>query len=64
MVDKKLTKHIGEQIPLNQNPSVANNNNNGQNNNEGDSHGNPIKPQETQKDIIPRDRNIKILFKI
>ncbi|MBU4142827.1 hypothetical protein KJ590_02385 [Patescibacteria group bacterium] len=44
--DQKLTKHIGEQKPINQNPKPPDNNN--QSNNNGNS-GNPIKPQETQK---------------
>jgi hypothetical protein len=45
--DKKLTKHIGDQKPLNQNPKPADNNQGGNN----DNSKNPIKPQETQKGI-------------
>jgi hypothetical protein len=48
--DKKTTKHVGEQKPLNQNPKPADNN---QGSNNGNS-GNPIKPQETQKGLKPK----------
>lgn len=47
--DKKITKHVGEQKPLNQNPKPADNNQ-GNNSNSG----NPIKPQETQKGLKPK----------
>ncbi len=45
--NQKLTKHIGEQKPVNQNPKPADNSGNNTDNNS--SSGNPIKPQETQK---------------
>ncbi len=51
--DQKLTKHVGEQKPLNQNPKPAENNNQGDNS--GNS-GNPIKPQETQKGLTPKTK--------
>jgi len=50
--DQKLTKHVGEQKPLNQNPKPADNNNQG--NTSGNS-GNPIKPQETQKGLTSKE---------
>lgn len=48
--DKKVTKHVGEQTPLNQNPKPTDNNQ-GSNN---DNSRNPIKPQETQKSLTPK----------
>jgi len=45
--DKEISKHIGEQKPINQNPEPANNNGNNTDNNSE----NPIKPQETQKGV-------------
>lgn len=54
--DQKLTKHIGEQKPLNQNPKPANNNNNSnQGDNSNGNSENPIKPQETQKGLTPKE---------
>ncbi|MEI7590588.1 MAG: hypothetical protein WCJ49_04690 [Deltaproteobacteria bacterium] len=47
-----LTKHVGEQKPLNQNPKPADNHN--QENTSGNSK-NPIKPQETQKSLTPNE---------
>ena len=52
--DKKITKHIGEQKPINQNPKPANDNSNSQGNGSDSNSGNPIKPQETQKGLKPR----------
>lgn len=49
--DQKLTKHVGEQKPLNHNPKPPDNNN--QRNTSGNSE-NPIKPQETQKGLSPK----------
>ncbi|MFA5169206.1 MAG: hypothetical protein WC420_00465 [Candidatus Paceibacterota bacterium] len=49
--DQKETKHVGEQKPLNQNSKPDDNNNQGNNGNSG----NQIKPQETQKELKPRD---------
>lgn len=52
--DQKLTKHIGEQKPLNQNPKPTDDNSNNQGNGNGGNSGNPIKPQETQKGAEPK----------
>lgn len=49
--DQKITKHIGEQKPLNQNPEPADNNEDNSSN--SSSNNNPIKPQETQKGAKP-----------
>lgn len=51
--NQKLTKHIGEQKPINQNPKPADNNGN-QGNSNSENSGNPIKPQETQKGLNPK----------
>ncbi|MBU1901630.1 hypothetical protein KKG82_04655 [Patescibacteria group bacterium] len=48
--DQKLTKHVGEQKPLSQDPKPADNSSQGDNGNSG----NPIKPQETQKGLRPK----------
>ena len=50
--DQKLTKHIGEQKPVNQNPKPSDNGGNNTDNSNSNS-GNPIKPQETQKGAGP-----------
>jgi hypothetical protein len=50
--DQKLTKHVGEQRPLNQDPKPADNSSQGDNNN--GNFENPIKPQETQKGLKPK----------
>lgn len=48
--DKEVIKHVGEQTPLNQNPKPADNNQGGNN----DNSTNPIKPQDTQKNLTPK----------
>jgi len=52
--EQKITKHIGEQKPLNQNPQSSDSN---QGSSNGGNSGNPIKPQETQKNINLNKRN-------
>jgi hypothetical protein len=53
--NQKVTKHIGEQKPINQNPKPASNNGGNQGNNNNSNSGNPIKPQETQKGLKPKE---------
>lgn len=53
--DKKIEKHIGEQKPINQNSKPVDNNGGNQDNSNSES-GNPIKPQETQKGLKPKEQ--------
>ena len=52
--DKKIEKHIGEQKPINQSPKPPDNSSDNQDNNNSNSR-NPIKPQETQKGLRPKE---------